>query len=144
MIDGGGGDLIALAISYAATQGQILKTGPDGVLTPTEIAISDVGQMRPGDGEFYVDDWLWLKAILLKPGQQIDQHVHLYDHPTVIGFGTVDAWIDGQHQGEITGLKVLTIRALAQHSFIAKTYALVLCAHNLRGEGYPALAGQED
>jgi len=108
-------------------------------LTPTETAIADVHQMRPGDGEFYVDDWLWLKQYPLKAGERVDQHVHLFDHVTVIAVGTVRLTIDGVDQGEIVAPKPVTIRALAQHSMVALTDALIFCVHNLRGEGYPAI-----
>jgi hypothetical protein len=113
-------------------------------MTADEMAVADVGQLRPGDGEFYVDDWLFLKLYPLKAGEMVAQHVHLYDHVTVVATGTVRLTIDGVDQGEVTGPKPVTIRALAQHSMVAVTDALLFCAHNLRGEGYPALAGQED
>lgn len=125
--------------------GEWLKQGVKaGALTPTEIAIADVGQMRPGDGEYYHDEWLWLKQYVLKAGEVVEQHVHLHDHVTVVALGTVRLTIDGVDQGEITAPKPVTVRALAQHSMIAVTDALILCIHNLRGDGYPALAKMED
>ena len=118
---------------------EMVQPSPSLTLTPTETAIADVHQMRPGDGEFYVDDWLWLKQYALKAGERIEQHVHLFDHVTVVAVGTVRLAIDGVDQGEIAGPKPVTIRALAQHGMVALTDALIFCVHNLRGEGYPAI-----
>lgn len=112
-------------------------------LTPSQIAVADVHQMN-GAGEFYCDEWLWVKPYTLKAGEAVEQHVHLWDHVTMVASGTVRLTVDGIDMGEITGPKPVTIRALAQHSFVAVTDALILCIHNLRGEGYPALAKMED
>jgi hypothetical protein len=114
-----------------------------GALTPTEMAVADVHQLRPGDGEFYVDDWLWLKQYALKAGEMVAQHVHMHDHVTVVAVGTVRLTIDGVDQGEIVAPRPVSIRALAQHSMVAVTDALIFCVHNLRGEGYPALVDME-
>jgi len=80
---------------------------------------------------------------VLKAGDVVEQHVHMFDHVSVIAVGTVRLTIDGKDQGEITAPKPVTIRALAQHSMVAVTDALIFCVHNLRGEGYPALAEME-
>src|SRR5260221_12627650 len=81
-------------------------------LTPTEVAVADVHQLRPGDGEFYVDDWLWLKQYPLKAGERIDQHVHLFDQVTVIPAGTGWLTFDGVDKGEVVAPKPCTIPAL--------------------------------
>lgn len=89
--------------------------------------------------EFYVDDWLYLGLMPMKAGQVGTQHVHEYEHPTVVCYGTVSLKVDGRLIGRFVGPTYVTIKAGEQHEFTAETDALLICAHNLRGEGYPRL-----
>jgi hypothetical protein len=138
-----GAEMVVMGAVAGAAAEAAKKAAPQSNLTPTEIAVADVHQMRPGDGEFVHDEWLWLKQYVLKAGEAVEQHVHMFDHVTVIAVGTVRLAIDGIDQGEIVAPKPVTIRALAQHSMVAVTDALIFCVHNLRGEGYPALVEME-
>lgn len=95
---------------------------------------------RPAAGvELYVDDWLWVKPIPLKAGEACVQHTHAHDHVTLVAAGTVRAWVDGQDRGEISATSCFKVAALAEHRFLAVTDAVIVCIHNLRGEGYPAI-----
>ena len=102
-----------------------------------EVALKD---RRPAPGEeMFYDDWLWVKPIPLKAGEVCEQHVHLHDHASLVATGTVRLWVDGQDRGEVSAPKIVKINALAQHKFLAVTDAVIVCIHNLRGEGYPAI-----
>ena len=89
--------------------------------------------------EFYVDEWLWTKIYSFRAGELIVQHVHEWDHPTIVAVGKVRFWIDDEDRGVLEAPKVVTIRAGQQHKFLALTDAVICCVHNLRGEGYPAV-----
>jgi quercetin dioxygenase-like cupin family protein len=103
-----------------------------------EVAPHD--RLPAGMSEYYVDDWLFVGLLPLKKGQIIEQHVHTYDHPTVVPYGTVHLWVDGEDKGEITGPTYATIKAGQRHRFVAVSDTMILCCHNLRGEGYPAIS----
>lgn len=106
-----------------------------------EVALED---RRPAEmKEFYVDDWLFVGLIPLKAGEVMQQHVHTYDHATVVAAGTIQVWVEGKFTKEYVAPTYVTIRAKEAHRFLAVTDALVLCCHNLRGEGYPAIEGDE-
>ena len=106
-------------------------------MRPPEIALAE--RRPPEVTEFYADDWLYLGLIPLKAGQAAVQHVHDYDHPTVVAVGTIRAWVDGADIGEFTAPTYVSIKAGSEHRFLAVTDALLFCAHNLRGKGYPAV-----
>lgn len=89
--------------------------------------------------EHYVDDWLYLGLITLKAGQVGEQHVHEWDHPTIIFDGMVRLYVDGQYQGTYSGFTYVSVKADHKHWFEAETDAKLCCVHNLRGRGYPAL-----
>lgn len=100
----------------------------------------EIVERRPAEmKEFYADDWLFVGVIPLKAGEAAEQHVHEYDHPSVVATGTIRVWVDGEDKGLFVAPTYVTIRAGQQHRFLAVTDALILCCHNLRGEGYPAL-----
>ena len=89
--------------------------------------------------EFYIDDWLFVGTIPLKAGFLAGQHVHEYDHPTFVAHGTIRVWVNDEDRGEVTAPGHVTIKAGERHKFLAVTDAVILCIHNLRGEGYPAI-----
>jgi quercetin dioxygenase-like cupin family protein len=97
-----------------------------------------IDKRPPEMTEFYADDWLFVGLIPLKAGEVAQQHVHTYDHPTVIPYGTVRAWDNDVYLGEKSGPTYFTIKAHHKHRFYAVTDTLICCCHNLRGEGYPA------
>ena len=89
--------------------------------------------------EHYVDDWLYLGLISMKAGQVGEQHVHEWDHPTIVCGGTVRLYEDGLYKGTYTGFTYVSVKAGHKHWFEAETDVMLICAHNLRGRGYPAL-----
>lgn len=108
---------------------------------PPEVALAD--RVPPETTELYIDDWLYVGLIPLKAGRMAAQHVHDYDHPTVIPYGRVRAWVDDVLLADLTGPTHITIKAGRQHKFLALTDTLILCCHNLRGEGYPGIEPME-
>lgn len=60
---------------------------------------------------------------------QIEQHVHSYDHLSILISGKVHVIVDGKHS-EMTGPALITIEAGKKHTIIAETPALWACIHN--------------
>lgn len=89
--------------------------------------------------EFFADDWLFVKQIPLKKGEIAEQHVHDYDHVSMLAVGTIRLWVDDEDRGEFTAPVPIAIPAGQKHMFLAVSDALLYCVHNLRGEGYPAV-----
>lgn len=100
-----------------------------------------IGEKRENPGiQLYVDDWLWTKLIPLKAGEKAEQHVHQFDHPTIVATGAIKVWIDGAYQGVAFSPSIITIKAHQRHEFLAIADTVICCVHNLRGEGYPAIS----
>jgi len=100
-----------------------------------------VGEKRENPGiQLYVDDWLWTKLISLNKGEKAEQHVHEFDHPTIVATGAIKVWIDGKYQGVVFSPSIITIKAQQKHEFLAIIDSVICCVHNLRGEGYPAIS----
>ena len=93
---------------------------------------------QPDAPEFFVDDWLFIKQIPLKEREVCEQHVHTYDHVSMVAVGAVCYWIDDAFKGSVTAPAPIVIRAGQKHTVLATTDALLYCVHNLRVEGYPA------
>lgn len=109
-------------------------------MRPPDVPAEARRELKLADApEFFVDDWLFVKQIPLKAGEAAEQHVHEYDHVTMVAVGTVRVWVDGEDCGEAAAPKPLTILAGQKHMFLAVTDAVLYCIHNLRGEGYPAV-----
>lgn len=119
-----------IGIAIGSALGRIASGAP---IVPPE------NRRVPEGVEFVCDDWLWVKSYTVKAGEMIAQHRHEFDHVTVVATGTVRLWIDDQDQGEITGPKPVTVRALAEHKLLAVTDAVLICVHNLRGKGEPGV-----
>lgn len=104
-----------------------------------DVPLSERQELKLADApEFFADDWLFVKQIPIEANHVVEQHVHEYDHATLLAHGTVRLWIDDKDQGEFRAPKILTILAGQKHMFLAVTDAVLYCVHNLRGEGYPA------
>ena len=101
--------------------------------------VPEAERRQPAGDELYFDEWLFVKSLVLEAGEMVVQHVHEYDHATLVAAGTVRAWFDDVDQGEITAPHIVKVVGGVRHKFWAKTTAVLYCVHNLRGEGYPAI-----
>ena len=87
--------------------------------------------------EFAEVDDIWVRAYSMKKAESIaGQHVHAYDHITLVSRGTVEAWQDGALMGVYSAPAIIKIEAGKAHAFKALTDDVVFCClHNLRGTG---------
>lgn len=61
---------------------------------------------------------IYFRSVLLpNPWMTIPQHVHPYDHATLIGSGKVALWIDGELEGEYSAGTAVFIGANKRHVF---------------------------
>ena len=125
--------MIPLAVVRAVSQ--LIE---EFTMKPPVVPVDERRVPSAGD-DIYVDDWLFVKPLVLLAGEAVVQHVHEYDHVTLVAAGTVRAWIEDQDQGEVTAPQVVRVAAGARHKFLAVTPVVLYCIHNLRGEGYPAI-----
>jgi quercetin dioxygenase-like cupin family protein len=87
-----------------------------------------------------VDD-VYVRGVLLKKGYLLPQHMHAYDHLTVIAHGSVRGWIDGQLLGDYKAPCTITIKANTKHLFLAlEEDTVFLCVHNTARTGRVEIA----
>lgn len=90
----------------------------------------------------YIDDvgGLYFRAILLaKAGDTVPQHVHDYNHVTLVASGKARLWIEGVWVADIEGFKAIEIEANRQHVFQAlEPNTRLACVHQLNGAQYQA------
>jgi quercetin dioxygenase-like cupin family protein len=65
-------------------------------------------------------------------GSVIWQHVHTYDHLSLLARGSVEVWIDGELTGQKHAPDHMEIKAGVAHKFVTLTPdTLIYCVHNL-------------
>lgn len=81
-------------------------------------------------------DGIFIKQIRLdRKGYTVPQHVHAYDHHSMLATGAVRAWADGELLGDFVAPRPIFIAAGKQHTFLAlEDRTLLYCVHNLHGE----------
>lgn len=71
----------------------------------------------------------YAKETLIPKGVRLTQHVHSYDHLSILAKGDVEVEVDGQVFGFVAPA-CITIKAGAQHSVTALTEAVWYCVHS--------------
>lgn len=71
---------------------------------------------------------VYAKQVLIRQGMYAEQHIHKYDHLSILASGTVLLEVDGDAI-EKTGPACLTIRAGSAHKITALTDAVWFCIH---------------
>lgn len=72
---------------------------------------------------------------LLHPGAEVVQHVHKYDHLSIIPRnGRVELMVEGEDPRTLTGPCSVVIEAGKKHSVRALTPVLWQCIHRIDGE----------
>lgn len=82
-----------------------------------------------GHIEFYDAGGVAIVATGIPALTQIEQHVHPYDHLSVLVSGHVHVVVDGVDH-EMKGTGFITVQANKKHTIIAETDSLWLCIHN--------------
>lgn len=88
---------------------------------------------RHTEHSFYEANGIAIKQIVCQGvGTKIYQHVHEYDHLSLLTNGGVEVWIDGKHDCDAAAPAVLEIKSGVAHEFVTKTYHTVIyCVHNV-------------
>lgn len=69
-------------------------------------------------------------TLLVNVGDTVPQHVHDYEHATVIAAGKARLWIDGMHKGDYAAFQVIAIEANREHVFQAlEPMTRLACVH---------------
>jgi quercetin dioxygenase-like cupin family protein len=74
---------------------------------------------------------LYFRSVLLPEGVMIPQHVHPYDHATLVASGVAQLFIDGEWAGDYRAGQAVEIKANRQHHFIALAAdTRLVCVHH--------------
>ena len=76
----------------------------------------------------YFSSGVYAKQIDIPAGKVLQQHVHSFDHLSILASGTVIVRADGK-VNEFTGTAALTIRAGISHEVQSVTDAVWFCIH---------------
>lgn len=82
---------------------------------------------------FYDADDIAIKQIVVKAGLYVKQHIHEYDHITLLPVGKVFVWKDGKDSGTVTAPDAIEIKAGVAHTFLAIEDSVLYCIHNVLG-----------
>ena len=91
----------------------------------------------------YIDEvmGLYFRAILLpNKGDIVPQHIHNYDHVSLIASGKVRLTVEGRPEGDFEAFRAIVIKANKLHVFEAlENNTRLACVHQLNGEQYSLL-----
>ncbi|MBA0085014.1 MAG: hypothetical protein HRJ53_08460 [Acidobacteria bacterium Pan2503] len=87
------------------------------------------------------DDLFIKQMVLEKTGIEVPQHVHKYNHATLLTLGMVRIWRDGELWGDFRAPHILEIQAGIAHRFVSLTPAVLYCIHNVARTGEVELKG---
>lgn len=75
---------------------------------------------------------VYFRSIMLaEAGQAVEQHVHDYDHATLVCCGRARMWIDNVYAGEVEPGRPVEIKAGQRHMFQAlEANTRLVCVHN--------------
>lgn len=92
---------------------------------------------QPPVVEIKMADGIFIKQMLIaRSGTFIPQHVHPYDHTSMLAVGSVRLWKDGVLDGDYTAPTGILITAGIAHMFMALSdNTIVYCIHNVSRTG---------
>jgi quercetin dioxygenase-like cupin family protein len=74
---------------------------------------------------------LYLRSVLLFEGVKIPQHVHPYDHATLVASGSARLYVDGERVGDYYAGTAVEIKANHLHEFEAlEDNTRLVCVHH--------------
>lgn len=85
------------------------------------------------ESSFYDADDIAIKQMVVKAGLYVKQHIHEYDHITLLAVGKVFVWKDGEEIGRVTAPDAIEIKAGVAHTFLAIEDSVLYCIHNVMG-----------
>lgn len=73
---------------------------------------------------------VYFRSILIHKGDEATQHVHDYDHATLIGSGAATLYVNGEARGLHYAGEAVLIKANEKHSFVAHEHnTRLVCIH---------------
>lgn len=91
---------------------------------------------EPESVDFHEADDIFFKRYELPVNALVPQHVHDYDHTTILATGALRVWCDEVLVGDVKAPVEMLIKANTKHTFLALEPSLLYCVHNLRGKTY--------
>lgn len=74
---------------------------------------------------------------LVKSGERLAQHVHPYDHATLVGSGKARLWVDGKWIGDFEAGKAVKVEAHKRHEFMSlEDGTRLTCVHDTESAHY--------
>ncbi|MFA7279604.1 MAG: hypothetical protein WC100_05875 [Sterolibacterium sp.] len=75
----------------------------------------------------------YFRSILLpESGMAITQHVHDYDHATLVGSGKAALYADGEHIGDFSAGEACEVKANTNHLFVSlEPNTRLTCIHSV-------------
>ena len=83
------------------------------------------------DVTHYLLDDLYAKQISIKAGDEFPQHIHPYDHLSILAAGRVELYVSGVMQ-VLDAPACIEIKAEVHHRVVAVTDVLWYCIHAIR------------
>jgi quercetin dioxygenase-like cupin family protein len=76
---------------------------------------------------------IYIRSVLLQEANlKIDQHVHDYDHATLVCAGSVRLYVDGVPHGVFKGGEAVCIKAGKKHEFVSlEPNTRLACIHDV-------------
>ena len=84
------------------------------------------------DVEFTIQDGIFIKQMYLKDaGMFVPQHSHKYEHASMLAYGSIRVWQDGELKGDFKAPVPINIPAGCKHTFMSlEPETVVYCIHN--------------
>jgi hypothetical protein len=92
---------------------------------------------QPFGVEMYLADGIMAKQMVIPDADTlVPQHVHKYDHTSLLVFGKVEVFVDGKSQGVRTAPDGIFIKSGVAHSFRSLVPGtMIFCLHNISRSG---------
>ena len=93
----------------------------------------DAATEQPISTDIKLADGVFMKTMVVRKALTvIPQHSHRFDHVSVLVRGSVRVMADGEHLGDFTAPRGITIKAGVKHLFQTMTDdTIVLCVHDI-------------
>lgn len=87
--------------------------------------------------EIHIADDIFVRQMSLPlAGLAVNQHMHDYDHITMLANGAIDAWIDGVYRGTYRAPTGFIVKAGTVHHFESiEDHTVLYCIHNMTHAG---------
>ena len=87
--------------------------------------------------EFALPDGIFIKQMLMeKVGTYVPQHSHSYEHASMLAYGAIRVWQNGELMGDFKAPIPINIPAETKHTFMSlEPNTVVYCIHRIDRTG---------